>query len=279
MEVKGLAEIVRPANCIIAGLVGILGATVALGSLPPNKTSLLIFLVVFLGCSWGNTINDYFDYEIDKINRPKRPLPRGAFSKNTALIYGLSLALSGLFIAYLIGIEAFLFALGAYLLMFLYAWKLKPLPFIGNLAVATLTGATPIYGAIAVEKIGLAGYLALCAFLVNVAREIFKDVEDMEGDKTQGAKTLPIIWGVKRASMIGVLFNITTIMASFLPVRVGIGLGYFPIIFVDGIILWASYEVLKSPSPTTAGKVQRKLKIAIYLAVLSFLLGSITREV
>ncbi|NJE25087.1 geranylgeranylglycerol-phosphate geranylgeranyltransferase [Thermococcus sp. MV5] len=279
MEVKGFVEIVRPANCIIAGLVGILGATVALGSLPPSKTSLLIFLVVFLGCSWGNTINDYFDYEIDKINRPKRPLPRGAFSRNTALIYGLSLALSGLFIAYLIGIEAFLFALGAYLLMFLYAWKLKPLPLIGNLAVATLTGATPIYGAIAVEKIGLAGYLALCAFLVNVAREIFKDVEDIEGDKTQGAKTLPIIWGVKKASMIGVLFNITTIMASFLPVRVGIGLGYFPIIFVDGIILWASYEVLKSPAPTTAGKVQRKLKIAIYLAVLSFLLGSITREV
>jgi len=279
MELKGFIEILRPINCLIAGLVGILGATVALGNLPPIKTSLLIFLVVFLECSWGNIINDYFDYEIDKINRPNRPLPRGALSKNIALVYGISLGGVAILIAYLINFEAFIFALGAYLLMYLYARKLKPQPFIGNLIVATLTGVTPIYGAIAVGKIGLAGYLALCAFLVNVAREIFKDIEDIEGDKVQGAKTLPIVWGIENSSKIGITFSIATIIASVLPVKAGIGLGYFPIIIVDGIILWATCEVLKNPSPKTAGRVQKKLKIAIYLAVFSFLLGSITKGV
>lgn len=279
MELKGFLEILRPANCIVAGLVGILGATVALGSLPSYEKSLMIFLVVFLGCSWGNIINDYFDYEIDKINRPSRPLPRGALSRKVALIYGVCLAALGLLIAYMLNLGAFFFALGAYLLMYLYAWKLKPTPLVGNLAVATLTGATPLYGAIAVGKIGLAGYLALCAFLVNVAREIFKDVEDVEGDKAHGAKTLPIVWGVEKSSKLGVLFSIATVIASFLPVKAGIGLGYLPIIAVDGIILFSSYEILKDPSPITAGKVQRKLKLAIYLAVFSFLLGSLTKEV
>jgi len=279
MELKGFVEILRPANCVVAGLVGILGATVALGSLPGYEKSLMIFLVVFLGCSWGNIINDYFDYEIDKINRPTRPLPRGALSRKAALVYGLCLALLGLLIGYMLNLWAFLFAFGAYLLMYLYAWKLKPTPFVGNLTVATLTGVTPLYGAVAVGKIGLAGYLALCAFLVNVAREIFKDIEDVEGDRVHGAKTLPIIWGVKRTSKMGVLFSLATILASFLPVKAGIGLGYLPIIVVDGVILFSSYEILKDPSPTTAGKVQRKLKIAIYLAVFSFLLGSLTKEV
>ncbi|HHI00563.1 MAG TPA: geranylgeranylglycerol-phosphate geranylgeranyltransferase [Thermococcus litoralis] len=279
MELKGFVEILRPANCVVAGLVGILGATVALGSLPGYEKSLMIFLVVFLGCSWGNIINDYFDYEIDKINRPTRPLPRGALSRKVALVYGLCLALLGLLIGYMLNLWAFLFAFGAYLLMYLYAWKLKPTPFVGNLTVATLTGVTPLYGAVAVGKIGLAGYLALCAFLVNVAREIFKDIEDVEGDRVHGAKTLPIIWGVKRTSKMGVLFSLATILASFLPVKAGIGLGYLPIIVVDGVILFSSYEILKDPSPTTAGKVQRKLKIAIYLAVFSFLLGSLTKEV
>ena len=279
MELKGFVEILRPANCVVAGLVGILGATVALGSLPGYEKSLMIFLVVSLGCSWGNIINDYFDYEIDKINRPTRPLPRGALSRKAALVYGLCLALLGLLIGYMLNLLAFLFAFGAYLLMYLYAWKLKPTPFVGNLTVATLTGVTPLYGAIAVGKIGLAGYLALCAFLVNVAREIFKDIEDVEGDRAHGAKTLPIIWGVERASKMGVLFSFATILASFLPVKAGIGLGYLPIIVVDGIILFSSYEILKDSSPITAGKAQRKLKIAIYLAVFSFLLGSLTKEV
>lgn len=279
MEFKGFLEILRPANCVVAGLVGVLGATVALGSLPSYEKSLMIFLVVFLGCSWGNIINDYFDYEIDKINRPNRPLPRGALSRKVALVYGLCLSALGLLIAYMLNLWAFLFAFGAYLLMYLYAWRLKPAPLVGNLAVATLTGATPLYGAIAVGKIGLAGYLALCAFLVNVAREIFKDVEDVEGDKAHGAKTLPIVWGVEKASKLGVLFSIATVIASFLPVKAGIGLGYLPIIVVDGIILFSSYEILKNPSPITAGKVQRKLKLAIYLAVFSFLLGSLTKEV
>ncbi len=79
MELRAFIEITRPHNCALAGIVGVLGSVVAAGGgVPGLKTALLVFLVVFLGCAGGNTINDYFDYEIDKINRPERPpLPRG----------------------------------------------------------------------------------------------------------------------------------------------------------------------------------------------------------
>jgi len=279
MELKAFIEILRPHNCFIAGLVGILGSVVAIGKFPEFNLALLIFSVVFLGCGGGDTINDYFDYEIDRINRPTRPLPRGAISRKTAFWYAIVLFAVGLVLASRINTNALLLALVAYVTMIVYAWKLKPLPFIGNLAVAFLAGITPIYGAVSVGKIGFAGYLAICAFLVNVAREIIKDIEDMEGDKAEGAKTLPIVWGVKKSAYLASIFGIATIIASILPVKLGIGVGYFTILLVDFLVLSAIFDILKNPSPKVAGRSQRKLKLAIYLAVFSFLFGSITQGV
>jgi len=275
MELKAFIEITRPHNCILAGVVGLLGSIVAVGHFPSPEKAILAFLVVTLGCAGGNTINDYFDYEIDKINRPSRPLPRGAMSRKTALWYSLALMAVGLFLALLINIYAFVLAFIAYTAMILYAWKLKPLPFVGNLVVAGLTGATPLYGAIAVGKIGLAGYLALCAFLVNVAREVVKDIEDVEGDISKGARTLPIVWGKKRAAYVGAFFAVLTVIASVLPIRAGVGLGYYAMIPVDALILYSAYLILKSQEESVAHKSQKMLKISIFLAVAAFMIAAL----
>ncbi|ASI99268.1 geranylgeranylglycerol-phosphate geranylgeranyltransferase [Thermococcus celer] len=275
MELKAFVEITRPHNCILAGLVGVLGSIVAVGHFPGVITSLLVFLVVTLGCAGGNTINDYFDYEIDRINRPERPLPRGAMSRKTALYYSLSLFAVGLALAYFINTADFVLAIVAYAAMVLYAWKLKPLPFVGNLVVASLTGATPLYGALAVNRIGLAGYLALCAFLVNVAREVIKDIEDVEGDITKGAKTLPILWGRRKAAYIGAVFAVLTVVASFLPVKAGVGLGYYSMVPVDLIILYAAYLILKNQEREVAHRAQELLKISIFLAVAAFIIAAV----
>jgi geranylgeranylglycerol-phosphate geranylgeranyltransferase len=275
MEPRAFIEITRPHNCILAGVVGILGSIVAVGHFPSAIKTLLVFLVVALGCSGGNTINDYFDYEIDRINRPERPLPRGAMSRKTALWYAVALFAVGIILSCFINIYAFLLAVAAYVTMFLYAWKLKPLPFIGNIAVASLTGATPLYGAIAVGKIGLAGTLALCAFLVNVAREVVKDIEDVEGDIEEGARTLPIILGKKKAAYVASLFGVATVAASFLPIKAGVGLGYYAMVPVDLLILYASYIILRDQGRETAHRSQKMLKISIFLAVMAFLIAAL----
>ena len=275
MELKAFLEITRPHNCVLAGIVGLLGAIVAVGHFPSPEKALLAFLVVTLGCAGGNTINDYFDYEIDRINRPNRPLPRGAMSRRTAFLYSLALMGVGLVFSIMINLYAFVLALIAYTAMVLYAWKLKPMPFIGNLVVAGLTGATPLYGAIAVGKIGLAGYLAVCAFLVNVAREVIKDIEDVEGDLSKGAKTLPIIWGKRKAAYVGAAFSVLTVITSFLPVRAGVGLGYYAMVPVDLIILYAAYLILRSQDRESAHKSQKLLKISIFLAVVAFMIAAL----
>ncbi|KUH32535.1 prenyltransferase [Thermococcus celericrescens] len=275
MEFKAFIEITRPHNCALAGVVGVLGSIVAVGHLPDALTTALVFLVVTLGCAGGNTINDYFDYEIDKINRPDRPLPRGAMGRRTAIYYSLLLFAVGLVFAYMINVYAFLLALVAYAAMFLYAWKLKPLPFVGNLVVASLTGATPLYGAVSVEHLGLAGYLAVCAFLVNVAREVIKDIEDIEGDLAKGARTLPIVWGKRNAAYLGAAFAVLTVVASFLPITAGVGLGYYAMVPVDLIILYAAYLILRSQEREAAHSSQKLLKVSIFLAVMAFLVAAL----
>ncbi|NJE49295.1 geranylgeranylglycerol-phosphate geranylgeranyltransferase [Thermococcus sp. 9N3] len=277
MEARAFIEITRPHNCVLAGVVGLLGSIVAVGHFPEPVKALLVFLVVTLGCSAGNTINDYFDYEIDRINRPERPLPRGAMSRRVAFWYAMVLFAIGLVLASLINVYAFLLAVVAYTAMFLYAWKLKPLPFVGNLVVAGLTGATPLYGAIAVGKIGLAGYLALCAFLVNVAREVIKDIEDVEGDLAKGARTLPIVIGKKKSAYVGAFFAVLTVIASFLPIKAGVGLSYLAMVPVDAIILYSALLILRSQDRETAHRSQKLLKISIFLAVMAFMIASLVR--
>jgi len=277
LEAGAFIEITRPHNCVLAGVVGLLGSIVAVGHFPGPVKALLVFLVVTLGCSAGNTINDYFDYEIDRINRPERPLPRGAMSRKTAFWYAMALFALGLILASLINVYAFLLAVLAYTAMFLYAWKLKPLPFVGNLVVAGLTGATPLYGAVAVGKIGLAGYLALCAFLVNVAREVIKDIEDVEGDLAKGARTLPIVIGKKKAAYVGAFFAVLTVIASFLPIKAGVGLSYLAMVPVDAVILYSAFLILRSQDRETAHRSQKLLKISIFLAVMAFMIASLVR--
>jgi len=277
MEFGAFLEITRPHNCVLAGVVAVLGSIVALGHFPPLFKSMMAFLVVFLGCSGGNTINDYFDYEIDAINRPNRPIPRGAIPRSIALYYSLLLFSVGLFVSWTINLYAFILAVLAYSTMILYAWKLKYAPLIGNLAVGGLTGATPLYGAVAVGKIGLAGTLALCAFTVNVAREIIKDIEDYRGDVLKGARTLPVVIGKRKAALVGSFFGFLTITFSFLPVMKGIGLGYLSMIPVDAIILYSSVLILLNQDRGTAKRAQLLLKFSIFLAVLAFMVASLCR--
>ncbi len=275
MSLKAFLDITRPHNCALAGIVGVLGAVVATGSLPAFRKLVLVFLVVHLGCSAGNTLNDYFDYEIDRINRPRRVLPRGGMKRVTALYYAITLFAVGLVLATFINLPSFLLAVAAYVTMFLYAWKLKPMPFLGNVAVASLTGVTPLYGALAMEKIGLVGTLSLCAFLINVAREVIKDIEDVEGDMASGARTLPIVIGKKKAAYVGAAFAFATVVASFIPVTAGIGLGYWAMMPVDAMITYAGIRVMLRQDGRSVHVAQQILKVSILLAVMAFLIAAL----
>lgn len=193
--IASAAQLVRLKNLFLAAAGVAIGGTLALGR-PSLPAALLWAMVSALGLgAAGNTANDLFDVEADRVNRPARPLPSGELSREAALLIGGVAGGLGLFAAWWVGEPVFGIALAALVVMLLYSPVLKQRGLLGNLAVAAVASLPLVYGAAAVGwwRAGLVPF-ALAA-LLHFAREMVKDLEDMPGDRAAGRRTVPIVRG------------------------------------------------------------------------------------
>ncbi|MDI6645068.1 MAG: UbiA family prenyltransferase [Methanobacteriaceae archaeon] len=266
-------EILRPWNAIMAVIAVILVAIIN------GNFSTDIFLacaVVFIVTGAGNSINDYFDHKIDAINKPKRPIPSGRIPLKTAGMYSIFLFILGISIAFIINFLLGVIALLSSFLMVYYAYDLKRRCIIGNLSISFLTGLCFVFGGIAAGEIINSIYLGFYAFLMTMAREIVKDMEDVEGDKEEGATTFPIIYGNRKASIFAAFFMIISSITS--PVLYYLGLFnifYFIILSIAIIIfLISAKSILKDYSVLNAKKISKRIKIGMGIVFLAFALGS-----
>jgi geranylgeranylglycerol-phosphate geranylgeranyltransferase len=143
----------------------------------------------------GNAVNDLFDVDIDRINRPNRPLASGRLKAKQAKTFYYIVTITGLALSLAINVYSFLIALVAAFSVFMYSFKLKRSVFWGNFAVALVTGLTFIYAGAAVNYIADVYPAAIFAFLTNLIREIIKDAEDVKGDSQIGVKTIATKFG------------------------------------------------------------------------------------
>jgi 4-hydroxybenzoate polyprenyltransferase len=200
---------------------------------------LLVLATVFIMAA-GNIINDFFDLEIDRINKPDRIIIDNTISIETARIIYFVLNLIGVTIGIYLSFKiaqiqlSLIFVLTAYLL-YAYSRKYKRNPFIGNFIVATLSSFTLFmvwlfeYFAIQLENIDFE-YLnaavlliskivlayVLFAFLVSLIRELIKDVEDIEGDSQINCRTIPVLLGANKSKLIiGFLILLGIVFMSY----------------------------------------------------------------
>lgn len=237
------------------GVFGVfLGAVLALGRLPEGDFALITALhalsVMSFMCSW-NALNDYLDLEIDRVNRPDRPIPSGAISKSSAkraivLMSGLSvlsIAGAGVIASGLEeGIEGWYPApviwAGAMLLLMNYestspiSFRLKERGLPGNFAISLSVGMVVLFGAAGVYQPfhPRAWTVFLVGFLYNLAREIVKDVEDIDGDA--GRNTYAMKAGPERARVVAWLILLITLASLLTPFAIGI----FPELHLVGVI-------------------------------------------
>lgn len=275
-KITAIVKIIRPVNIIIV-LISVVISTVicAAGYYP---VSLIIYASLSAGfaAAAGNIINDIFDIKIDILNRPSRPLPSKVITKGQALIiYFLSVILS-LYLGYLINTAAFITALCADIILFVYSFKLKTIPLVGNTAVALLTGLAFIYGGIAVHNIGRAVIPAIFAFLINAIREIVKDMEDVKGDLANNISTFPILKGYKSSKYLILLLGIVLIAATIYPFIAGLyKIEYFVIVMVlvNPIVVYSIKKLFDEHSPQNLSLVSRLLKINMILGLTAIYLG------
>ncbi|RQH03528.1 geranylgeranylglycerol-phosphate geranylgeranyltransferase [Natrarchaeobius oligotrophus] len=268
--IRGLLELTRPVNVIAASVLTFIGAFVAggVGAFPLEVAAAVGATGLAVGA--GNAINDYFDREIDRINRPDRAIPRGAVSPRGALIFSVVLFAAAVGLALLLPALAVAIAVVNLIALVAYTEFFKGLPGLGNALVAYLVGSTFLFGAAAVGEVGPAVVLFVLAAIATVTREIVKDVEDIDGDREEGLNTLPIAIGERRALEVAAGLLVVGVIASPIPYLLGyFGVAYLLVVIpADVIMLYAAYESFEDPS---AG--QSLLKYGMFLAALAFIVG------
>ncbi len=265
-------KIIRPNVCFLAVLGVFVGAV--LSSVYDVTLVLPALAAAFFICAGGNVINDFFDFEIDKINKPKRPLPSGKISPGRALSYYLLLSAAGIGLSLSVSVPFFWIAVFNFLVSTLYAWKLKKIAIIGNITDSFLAAVTFLAGGL------IAGsffdilnspvlVLAFIAFLTTMGREIFKDVEDMKGDKALGARTLPILAGGAISMNIARMFAALGALSAVLPYMTQMFGEYYIISAMPCMCVLLYSATLKDPK-----RAQKMVKIGMFLGIFAFLVGA-----
>jgi 4-hydroxybenzoate polyprenyltransferase and related prenyltransferases len=276
-------EFMRYKNCAMAGISALAAVFISAFILDYSVNEnlfyvvqhlLYIFFMVFLVTGAGNMLNDYYDIEIDKVNKPDRPLPSGRIGLKEAFHLTIACFLIALLLSIIITPMAMVIGFVNVFILIWYAKSLKRTILIGNLTIAYLTGSTFLFGAslFGIEGIYVLLPLALLAFLATAAREIVKDIEDIEGDSKDGAVTFPIKFGEKPAIILASSFGFLAVLLSPLPYFTGTLTVHYLYALFFGILCFF-YAIYTLIAKHDYAKSSKFFKIAMFLALIAFAFG------
>jgi len=273
MRPGDLLRIVRPVNALVSGGAVALAYLIATGTIVPAVW--IPALVVVLVTGAGNTINDYFDREIDRVNRPDRPIPSGGVAPREAVAWAAILFAGGIILSIWTTVYCLIIAVANSCLLVLYAARIKRTAVLGNVSIAYLSASIFLFGGAFAGMDGITRNLPLIGitFLAMLSRELLKDAEDVEGDAAGGARTLPMLIGVRWTAVIAAVCAAGAVTASLAPVGSWWGPVYLAGIAVaDAIILAAALRAIPCTAPVCIrqSRVTDILKGGMFVALLAF---------
>ncbi|MFX1499503.1 MAG: geranylgeranylglycerol-phosphate geranylgeranyltransferase [Promethearchaeota archaeon] len=291
MKIKDAIGILRPINDIMGSLTVIIGILVTRQGIGIERIIINIILGIltyFFIAGSGMVINDIYDVEIDKINRPERPIPSGAITLLQAkylfvvvFILGITFSIIHSIIFNLQFVNVIV-AITFGFMGWVYAKWGKKSGFLGNIIVSVSFSIGFIYGAILNSSI-IPIYIYF--FFFNsifglLSREIIKGCEDIEGDKELGVNTLAIKIGLKRTPYISMICAFLSILFFILAAFTElINRLAFSISMIFGIVV-VLYAALLMPKKNLEkkdfSKISLLLKIAMLLGLIAILLASIS---
>ncbi len=274
---KAYVQLLRPLNCVMVAIAVFIGALIAKGLevVEVHYSDVgLACIAAFLFTGAGNSLNDYFDRDIDKINHPSRPIPSRKIKPENAVMLALVFFLVSLVLAIFINLIAFIVVIANLAVMLSYEIFFKAKGAAGNLTISWLTGTTFLFGGASVMAMEKTLILAVLAFLATLGREIAKDIEDIKGDK--GRFTLPMEFGTKNAGIMASSAIAFSVLISPIPPISGVFSGegsmyYIPIIILaDAIFIYCIFLLLKGRNNAST-----PIKGGMLVALLAFLAGGI----
>lgn len=270
----------------------------------PEKLFALLVLATVLIAASGYIINDYFDIKVDYLNRPRQLVVGKSIKRRHAMALHLVINIVGLAIAAYVALSIghpllVLFQLVSAALLWFYSVSFKKQILIGNVIIASLTALVPFtagYYEVAVmfDKVAslsdydlnlgsllfsikyllywVIGY-SLFAFLLTLIREIVKDMEDIEGDKEVGCKTLPIVYGISKTKKIAIFITLLTLsaIASLETIQIisrdWISFGYF-LVFITFPLIFILYSLFKAEKKRDFFIISQSIKVCMLFGIL-----------
>jgi geranylgeranylglycerol-phosphate geranylgeranyltransferase len=197
-------KIIRLNNALMAAAAVMLGFRLSGNHLPfSSLVEMLIAAICAVG--YGNLLNDIIDVDSDRINHPRRPLPKNEMSLMSAIMFLFFLCSFSVVNAFLVSTMHVIGVIIPLALLSLYAYFLKRTPFAGNIIVSLLVAYPILFGGISAPRCGRLFMPALFAFLLNFVREIIKDIQDKPGDVAVAVKTTALMpTSLLKSIMLGV---------------------------------------------------------------------------
>ncbi len=207
--------------------------------LHPNEFFLLSLSSVLIAAA-GYIINDYFDLDIDRVNKPRRLVVEKHIRRRWTIFWHWILSLTGLligvYVSWKIRNALIVFShISCIVLLWFYSTTFKKKLLVGNIIISLLTAwvililyvcefrvgvvYNPAYHHILSRLFKFAILYAGFAFIISLVREVVKDIEDMEGDARYQCRTMPVVWGVQ-VSKIFIATWIIVLTASLLILQV-----------------------------------------------------------
>ncbi|GEP93845.1 geranylgeranylglycerol-phosphate geranylgeranyltransferase [Chitinophaga cymbidii] len=259
---------------------------------------LMLCISTILVAAGGYIINDYFDINIDLVNKPDKMIVDKIINRRWAMAWHTILNMAGVSMGFLVAFQIGQFYLGfvqvfCTLLLWFYSTSFKRQVLIGNVVISLLTALSvvvvgfyerQIYESFEAimsfegrKLIKIIGVYALFAFVLSMIREIVKDLEDMIGDSKDGCRTIPIVWGVKKAKRftMGMMFLLAILLLVILIVTFSKGwyvaAGYILLFVLFPFIWFVQKPFMSAYQPEHYHRISTWIKVVMLTGILSMI--------
>ncbi len=262
-DLAAYKDLARPFTLLMPFVGFLAGAGIAYFAIKPDNPGIGLYIDILLGAiaasvlnAASNAINQFYDYDIDCINKPDRPLPSGRMSKKAAIRFGIGAYIFAIILALFINKPVLILVVITAVITFFYSappLRFKNNPILANVAMAIPRGLLlPVVGWLAVhpDKItdSTPWVIGTILFLYVVGAASTKDYADMKGDEACGARTIPVVLGIKRSAWV----ISPSFVIPFLLIPIFIHKGWiipntFPITFLSIWGLYIAWLILRNP--------------------------------
>lgn len=268
----------------------------ATGNIIKLTSPLFILLVIASVCiaAAGYIINDYFDLNIDMVNKPSKLIIDRFIRRRWAIVLHVVLSFIGLLLSLYIGYKLSnfyipFFNLIAILTLWFYSTTFKKKFLIGNILISLLTAWVILVLTIAEYKFNIAKsdvawrrlikvsfIYAGFAFIISLIREVIKDMEDLPGDSKYGCTTMPVLWGIQVSKVFVAVWIIVLAVAVALIQFYVIQLGWwfsalYSIVLIIMPLIWILQKLYKAKTPVEFHRLSSVVKFIMLTGILSMI--------